>query len=675
MPLRYRAFISYSHRDSALTTKLHRRLETYSVPRALRGTRNDGSAISARLGAIFRDRDELASSGSLSRSIEEALDASAGLIVVCSPAAVASQFVDAEIAYFRRQHPDRPVFAFVVDGDPGADTRKDPQRAAFPLNLLRVDVTDPASALGEPIAADARDVGDGFSAAFLKLVAGLLDVRYDQLRQREARRRQQRWSLVIGSSLLLAAIFAVLAVQATIARNAARAAQSVAELELQSERQTREFLLSIFHLADANEAHGGSVTVREVLDRAVARIDNTAFSRTEIRARFLATMGQAYSSLGLNKQGVELLRHSIDALGAGTLSADARAQRIDSRIELADLLYAMGEYEGALHQIDAVLAPDENPTSQQRARASNVRGDVLAYTEKDADARASYQTALESAGSGAASAREIVLSRARSLSGIAMLEQFAGDLEKATKGYALVVDMLQNEVGENHPDTIAAINLLGSCSYQSGDLANARIHWLRALVAARKVYDPGAGLISSIENNLGRLMLESGDLAGAEPLLRDALASDRKQRSATFDDLAYPLYNLAIVRYSQGDRKESLALLEEALPIAAASNHRMHGPILSALADLACADGRVKEGAVYAKNAVITNQEHADTAPWYLDQATLTQKFCANAGGEEVDRGSLAALAETLQKKWGEASPLTQRAIAQIRAIEKAPAH
>ena len=227
MPLRFRAFISYSHRDSALTAKLHRRLETYTVPRSLRGTRTDGSVIAARLGAMFRDRDELASSGSLSRSIEEALDASAALIVVCSPAAVASQFVDAEIAYFRRQHPDRPVFAFVVDGDPGADARKDPQRAAFPLNLLRVDVDDASSTFGEPIAADARDVADGFSAAFLKLVAGLLDVRYDQLRQREVRRRQARWTVVIASSLLLAAIFGVLAVQATIARNAARDRKSV----------------------------------------------------------------------------------------------------------------------------------------------------------------------------------------------------------------------------------------------------------------------------------------------------------------------------------------------------------------------------------------------------------------------------------------------------------------
>jgi len=673
MPLRYRAFISYSHRDSALTAKLHRRLETYSVPRALRGTRAGGDPIAARLGAIFRDRDELASSGSLSRSIEEALDASAALIVVCSPAAVASQFVDAEIAYFRRQHPDRPVFAFVVGGDPGADSRKDAQHAAFPLNLLRVDVADAASALGEPIAADARDVGDGFSAAFLKLVAGLLDVRYDQLRQREARRRQQRWSLVIGSSLLLAAVFAVLAVQATIARNAARAAQSVAELELQSERQTREFLLSIFRLADANEARGSSVTVREVLDRAVARIDHTEFSRAEIRARFLATMGQAYSSLGLNKRGVELLSQSIDSLGDGNQTADARSQRIDSRLELADLQYSMGDYEHALAQLDAAAAAGDALTLPQRALLENVRGDVMAFTEKDAEARTAYQAALSIEGD--ATSHDGVLRRSRSLSGLASLEQFAGNYAAAEKGYAQVVEMLQRAVGENHPDTLSAIVSLGSSAFQNGETAAAREHWSRALSGARKVYDSGTSQIATIENNLGRLLLETGDLTGAEPMLRDALASDRKQQSDTFDDLAYPLYNLAMVRYAQGDRREALVLLDEALPIAAASNHRMHGPILTALADLACADGRIKEGGDYAQRAVTTNQEHADTAPWYLDQARLTQQYCAAASGKKIDREALAGLAQTLQKKWGDASPFTQRARAQIRQIEKAPAH
>ena len=669
--LRYRAVVSYSHRDAKVAQKLHRRLETYAIPRALRAARAGDPAISARLGAVFRDRDELASADSLSHSIEEALDASAALIVVCSPAAAASPWVNAEIAYFRRKHPQRLVLAFVVDGDPGADPRTQPERAAFPLNLLRLSIDDPASAYGEPIAADAREQGDGFTQAFLKLVAGLIGVRYDQLRQRELRRRQRRWTLVAGFSLLLAAVFAALAVQATLARNAAREAQARAELELTSERQTREFLLSVFRLADASEARGNSVTVREVLDRAAAHIDQTAFTRQEIRSRFLATIGQAYSSLGLNKRGAELLRHSIDSLGNGELSPDASAQRNESRLELAELLYSMGEYDHSLAELNAAAATGGALTAPQRARLYNVRGDVLAYTEKDAESRAAYEAALAAIGSSNAMERGNVVERAHALSGLALLQLFAGDYAQAKQGYHQVVELLEPVVGETYPDTIAAMISLGSAAFQNGDVAEARADWLRALTAAKKVFDPGNPQIATIENNLGRLLLETGDLREAEPLLRDALASDRKNNSETFDDLAYPLYNLAYVRYAQGDRDEAQKLLDEALPIAEKAKHRMWGPILSTLADLHCAKGELEQGASFAKRAVTVNQEHADIAPWYADQAALSQKYCQSLAGTKIERNAVAPLVASITKKWGEKSPFAQRAREQLRAIEK----
>lgn len=668
---RYRAFISYSHRDGKLAQKLHRRLETFSVPRALRGTHVDGSPLDKRIGAIFRDRDELASAGSLSRSIEQALDDSAALIVVCSPAAVGSRWVDEEVAYYRRRHPERPVFAFVVDGEPATDPRQGPTQAAFPANLALANVDEPYGPLGEPVAADARAQGDGFAQAFLKLVAGLLGLRYDQLRQREQRRRQQRWTAVAALTSVLAAVFAVLALQAMHARNVAREAQARAELELTSERQTREFLLSVFHLADANEARGNNVTVREVLDRAVARIDTTEFARRDVRARFLATMGQAYASLGLHKRGVELLHTSIEAAGADASPAE-RTQRADSRIELADLLFAMGEYDQALASLDAVTAGDV-ATWQQRAHFANVRGDIYAYTEKDTEAHASYAIALDAvAKAGADASRDGVVARSRSLSGVALLALFAGDYAAAMRGYEQVVALLEPVVGDKQPDTISAIVSLGSSAYQLGDIARARTEFQRGLGAARDLYDAGSPVIANIENNLGRLLLETGDPAGAEPMLRDALASDRRNMSETFDDLAYPLFNLAASRYMQGDRDEAKRLLEEALPIAEKSHHRMHGPILSTLADVACSGGDIARGVELAANAVTVNAEHADIAPWYAAQAKLTQAYCEAMAGTAIAKGTAAPLAGELERKWGAASPFARRAREQARAIEGA---
>lgn len=668
---RYRAFLSYSHRDEKVARKLHGRLEAFAVPRALRGKRSDGTVVGARLGPVFRDRDELASTASLSDAIEQALDESAALIVVCSPAAVASRWVDEEIAYFRRRHSQRPVFAFVVDGDPTVDPRASPTRAAFPANLARA----PDGSLSEPIAADARTQGDGFAQAFLKLVAGLLGLGYDQLRQREQRRRQRRWTAIAGLAALLAIVFAALAVQATRARNDARAAQARAELELTSERQTREFLLSVFRLADANEARGNSVTVREVLDRAVARIDTAEFARTEVRARFLATMGQAYSSLGLTKRGVQLLSASIETAGNNAASTTDSMQQTESRIELADLLYSMGEYDRAVALLNTIDASNV-ATWQQRARVANVRGDVYAYTEKHAEARASYDLALDIvARMDPSTSRDGVLARGRSLWGIAALAQFSGDYAAAERGYEDVVALLEPVVGEKQPDTIAAINALGSSAYQRGDLRRARAEFQRSLSAAQALYDSNSPEIANIENNLGRLLLETGDVSGAEPMLRHALASDRKNMSETFDDLAYPLLNLAAARYAQGDRVEAKQLLEEALPIAEKARHRMYGPILSTLADLECGGGDSTRGTELAAHAVTVNAEQADIAPWYTAQAKLTLAYCEAVAGNTAAKGTAAPLADELERKWGAASPFVIRAREQVRAIEGAKRH
>src|ERR1700742_893341 len=100
--VRYRAFISYSHRDETWARWLHRAIETYRVPSRLVGTTTAAGIIPRRLAPVFRDRDELASATDLGRKVDEALAASANLIVICSPAAATSRWVDAEVRAYKR---------------------------------------------------------------------------------------------------------------------------------------------------------------------------------------------------------------------------------------------------------------------------------------------------------------------------------------------------------------------------------------------------------------------------------------------------------------------------------------------------------------------------------------------------------------------------------------------
>lgn len=673
--LRYRAFLSYSHRDEAVVRALHRRLETFRVSRSLRDAH--GHALPARLAPIFRDRDELASSTQLSRSIEAALDESQALVVVCSPASAGSVHVNGEIAWFRRHHPERPVLAFVVAGDPGADPRAgiDPdaephRQPAFPLMLALADVDAPDGALGEPLAADARPQADGFDAAFLKLVAGLIDVRYDDLRRREQKRRQRVFALVSALSLLLATVFAVLAWQATRARDAARAAQAQAELELTSERQTREFLISVFELADANEARGENVTVREVLDRAVQRIDRSEFARPAIRARFLATMGQAYASLNLNRRGADMLRQSIAAASGENGDSETRRQRIDSGVQLAAILRDMGDYDAALQALDAaeqVGAADV----LQTAALSNMRGDVLTWQERDDDARAAFEVAqrlLHTLPDSRFRTQELGKNRI----GQATLALYAGDAVAALALFDEVLPELEQTLGPDHPLVIEAFGTKGSAAYRNQQTEAARAAWERALHSAQRVFDPDNPQIGTFKNNLGLLLFEEGDFNAAEPMLRATLESDRRHRKEDSEDLVFPLYNLGFLLRMRGDADAARELWREGVDIADARGHRMLGPLLAALGDWECELGSTETGLLLAQRAVEVLEAADDADAWRVAQARLALAFCRARHGEATSRQTVAGDMDEMRQRWpNPANPFRQRAKAQFEALKK----
>ena len=76
-PFKYKAFISYSHRDKQWGDWLHKALEGYRVPKRLVGSAGRDGAVPARLFPMFRDRDELSSSSDLNYEIKFALEQSA----------------------------------------------------------------------------------------------------------------------------------------------------------------------------------------------------------------------------------------------------------------------------------------------------------------------------------------------------------------------------------------------------------------------------------------------------------------------------------------------------------------------------------------------------------------------------------------------------------------------
>src|SRR5579862_7891708 len=117
---RYSAFISYSRQDERWAKWLQSALESYRIPRRLIGTQTAFGAVARRLPPIFRDRSELSAAAQLGDTLSNALRASANLIVVCSPSASASRWVNEEIRVFRSFGRSDRIFCVIVAGTPNA---------------------------------------------------------------------------------------------------------------------------------------------------------------------------------------------------------------------------------------------------------------------------------------------------------------------------------------------------------------------------------------------------------------------------------------------------------------------------------------------------------------------------------------------------------------------------
>ena len=190
---KYKAFISYSHADMAFGRWLQKKIENYKIPKSLREKYPNLPKDLKR--SIFRDEEELAIGANLPEKLTNALNQSEFLIVIASPNAVASEWVNKEIAYFKSYHGEERVLAIIKNGEPNE---------AFPKALrYQVDKQGELTEIKtEPLAGDARNFWVR-KRGFIKLIAELLNVDFADLWEREKIEARKRTLIKIGFAILL----------------------------------------------------------------------------------------------------------------------------------------------------------------------------------------------------------------------------------------------------------------------------------------------------------------------------------------------------------------------------------------------------------------------------------------------------------------------------------------
>lgn len=223
---KFDAFISYRHvkPDTAIVEKIQQYIEDYVVPKELR------KQDEAKPFRIFRDTVELTTKD-LNTSLEEALDQSNYLIVVCSKRTPESPWCQQEVVYFSQHHPTSHIIPVLVEGEPSdsfpealrelktVKKQEDETESVVSIELLAADVRPDAIKNAQFVGYETLEQTDDPKLAELtkqslkrlktqeihRIVATMLGVNYGDLKQRQKERQLKRLVTIgslIGSLLL-----------------------------------------------------------------------------------------------------------------------------------------------------------------------------------------------------------------------------------------------------------------------------------------------------------------------------------------------------------------------------------------------------------------------------------------------------------------------------------------
>jgi WD40 repeat protein len=261
----YDAFISYSHTaDGRLAAGLQSALHSFAKPWYKR-----------RALHIFRDQTNLAVNPALWSSIREALDQSLFFILLASPEAAASPWVEKEAEYWIGRNGPSHVLIVLTAGtltwDSSSASFTSEHTTALPASLLRAFPEEPLFLdlrWGRDAAASLRLREPRFHEAVLQLAATLHNRPKDELDSSDI--RTQRHNRLLAASgliaILLASLFAFrqtrVSHEEALRNLAARLAANSVKVLTDSPDRTREAALLAIESTRLNPSFEGNIALR-----------------------------------------------------------------------------------------------------------------------------------------------------------------------------------------------------------------------------------------------------------------------------------------------------------------------------------------------------------------------------------------------------------------------------
>ncbi|WP_299072754.1 toll/interleukin-1 receptor domain-containing protein [uncultured Paraglaciecola sp.] len=565
---KYKAFISYSHADESWARWLHNALETYRIPKRLV---QKHSLANNHLTPIFRDRDELASSGNLSDVIQQAMADSEYLIVICSQHSAQSRWVNEEVKKFKMLGRSNNVLCLLIDKP----------ECSFPANTL-VDFNssgDEISSNIEPLAADARAGFDGKAMAKLKIISGMINVGLDELIRRDAIRGQKRMMAIAAASVIGMAVTSFLSFYAleqrdfarqqqalsVIARDEAIASKDVAVKAKTEAEKVANFLVGMFELFDPRESLGNAVTAHDVINRAKETAQSDLVEQPLTQAKLLYTLGSVYQALGLYSEArnVKNDAYRIRQQHLGDKHADTLASLDD----LANIALHQGDYLALeKYAIESLLINRKlhGDKSIETIDALSNMSSAMSKLGKDKLAVEYSEEVLRNARiTPEVTPKKLELYIRRAANQISAL----GDYQRAEPLYKESLALSRKVYGEVAPNVAFALDNLGIhyTDMERFDLAEP-LYW-QSLEMLQQIFGKKHPEVAQTMGNIASFLITSdGDHEKARELLINAIEIDREVRP-NHEFIGNYLWSLALLDVAQKDFSAAESNWRESLQV------------------------------------------------------------------------------------------------------------
>ncbi len=306
--------------------------------------------------------------------------------------------------------------------------------------------------------------------------------------------------------------------RAELAEQEARAEAERARVEAETSERVRAFLVRSFSLANPDVARGQTVTVHELLDRAVTQLPSLR-DEPLVQARFMVSLGSVYQNLGLSSDARPLLEEALTL--HRRLLGDSAADVAANAAELGNALYSLRDLPGAAaaYQIAADAVRAQCKSGDWHVPLALIK---LAEVQSERGEHAAAETAMRDA---------LELSRSAP-HGEQFLPNFlnalGGTLE-AQGRYADAVPYLrealersEREDGVDHPTSAAMKSNLAWLLANTGALEEAETLATQAFEVRKRVLPAWHPARASTLFTLGTIQLQRNKPADAEPFLREA---------------------------------------------------------------------------------------------------------------------------------------------------------